>query len=202
MSLDYDKIFPIVKSVAAQVSSKFPSYVQYDDTVGTLLLFIYQKRDSIERAVEDGPGWEAKIASTLRKVAYDHCEREKAAAEGYDPINVYRFPLEAVKEAFVQYVEDTLDATTRIDMRDALENVGADILRVLTYRYRDGMDNEQLGAALGISPGAAKKRAQRALHALQKQLGRKEPITPYKGDRRAVRTNASWRADLSGAYDG
>lgn len=221
--LDYDQIMPVVKSVATQVSSKFPSYVQYDDTLGALLLFIYQKRDSIERAVEDGPGWEAKISSTLRKVAYDHCEKEKAQAEGYDPADIYRYSVPKIKSL----IADAMDyenwqsfstfgdgqpraaaqtygdrVTELIDIKTALTQLNDDTYNFLVYQYKYSYTLEEVAEALEISLEAAKKRSQRAMKGLQKQLGRKEPVTPYKGDRRAVKSNAAWRADLSTVYEG
>lgn len=221
--LDYDKIMPIVKSVASSISSKFPAYVQCDDTQGALLLFIYQKRASIERTVEDGPGWEAKISSTLRKVAYDHCEKEKAAAEGYDPSDVYRYSVPKIKSL----IADAMDyenwqsfssfgngqpkaaaqtygdrVTELVDIKSALSELNDETYNFLVCQHKYNYTLEELAEAFGISLEASKKRSQRGLKALQKQLGRKEPITPYKGDRRAVRTNASWRADLSTAYEG
>lgn len=221
--LDYDQIMPIVKSVATQVSSKFPSYVQYDDTQGALLLFIYQKRASIERAVEDGPGWEARISSTLRKVAYDHCEKEKAAAEGYDPSDVYRYSIPKIKSL----IADAMDyenwqsfssfgdgqpraaaqtygerVTELIDIKTALSALNDETYNFLVYQYKYSYTLEEVAEAVGITLEAAKKRSQRAMKGLQKQLGRKEPVTPYRGDRRAVRGNAAWRAELSTAYEG
>lgn len=221
--LDYDQIMPVVKSVAAQVSSKFPSYVQCDDTQGALLLFIYQKRASIERTVEDGPGWEAKIASTLRKVAYDHCEAEKAATEGYDPSDVYRYSVPKIKsliadamdyenwQSFSTFGDGQPRAAAQvygdriaelIDIKDALTQLNDETYNFLVYQYKYSYTLEEVAEVLGISLEAAKKRSQRAMKGLQKQLGRKEPITPYKGGRRAVRTNAAWRAELSTSYEG
>lgn len=221
--LDYDQIMPIVKSVAASVSSKFPPYVQADDTVGALLLFIYQKRDSIERAVEDGPGWEAKISSTLRKVAFDHCNAEKAAAEGYDPSDIYRYSIPKIKsliadamdyenwQSFSSFGDGQPKAaaqtygdrvTELIDIKDALESLNEDTYNFLVYQHKYGYTLGELATVFEISLEAAKKRSQRALKGLQKQLGYKDPTPPPQAVRRPVKSNAAWRADLSSAYEG
>ncbi|HEY6018340.1 MAG TPA: sigma factor-like helix-turn-helix DNA-binding protein [Candidatus Paceibacterota bacterium] len=221
--LDYDKIMPVVKSVARSVSSKFPSYVQEEDTLGALLLFLYQKRESIERAVEDGPEWEAKIASTLRKVAFDHCNAEKAAAEGYDPSDIYRYSVPKIKSL----IADAMDyenwqsfskvgdgqpkaaaqtygdrVTELIDVKEALSKLNDETYNFLVYQHKYDYTLEEVAIAMGITLEAAKKRSQRALKALQKGLGYKESPSPRRAGRRAVRSNASWRADLSTGYEG
>lgn len=221
--LNYDQIMPIVKTVATQVSSKFPAYVQVDDTQGALLLFIYQKRATIERTVEDGPGWEAKIASTLRKVAFDHCNTEKAAAEGYDPSDVYRYSAPKIKsliadamdyenwQSFNSFGDGQPKAATQtynervtelIDIKDALGKLNEETYNFLIYQHKYGYTFEQLAEAFDISLEAAKKRSQRAIKGLQKQLGYKETVPSSKAPRRAVRSNASWRAELSTSYEG
>lgn len=216
--LDYDQIMPIVKNVAHQVSSKFPSYVETDDTVGALLLFVHQKRAQMERAVEDGSGWEAKIASTLRKVAFDHCNAEKAAAEGYDPSDVYRYSAPKIKsliadamdyenwQSFNSLGDGQPKATPQtygdrlaelIDIKDALEKMNEETYNFLVYQHKYGYTIEQLAETFGISQEAAKKRSQRALRGLQKQLGYKESGTINSApERRTVRPNSAWRADL------
>ena len=198
--LDPNKLMPIVKQVAYQISSKFPPYVDAEDVVGTLLVFIYERRSSIESVMEDGLGWEAKISSTLRKVAFDHCNKEKAATEGYDMEDAYNYPVAAVKEMFVQYVEDTLAPERRQEMRDALSGVEAEALRLLTYRLRDGLSFSDLAATLDIGEAAAAKRFQRAVKSLQKALGYADTSSESWAATRAVRTNAAWRASLSELY--
>jgi len=221
--LDYDQIMPIVKSVAAQVSSKFPSYVQYDDTQGALLLWTYQNKSTIEGMMEDGDAYIPKITSMMRKAAYSHCEKEKAAAEGYDPADIYRYSVPKIKslisdamdyedwQSFATFGDGQPKAaaqtygdrvTELIDIKTALTALNDETYNFLVYQYKYHYTLEEISGALGISLEASKKRSQRAMKGLQKQLGRKEPITPYKGDRRAVKTNAAWRADLSTVYEG
>lgn len=221
--LDYDQIMPVVKGVATQVSSKFPSYVQYDDTLGALLLWTYQNKSTLEGMMADGNAYIPKITSMLRKAAYTHCEKEKAQAEGYDPADIYRYSVPKIKSL----IADAMDyenwqsfstfgdgqpraaaqtygdrVTELIDIKTALTQLSDDTYNFLVYQYKYSYTLEEVAEALEISLEAAKKRSQRAMKGLQKQLGRKEPVTPYKGDRRAVKSNAAWRADLSTVYEG
>lgn len=221
--LDYDQIMPIVKNVAAQVSSKFPTYVQVDDTQGALLLWIYQNRSTMERIIEDGPGWEAKITPMLRKAAFSHCNSEKAAAEGYDPSDIYRYSIPKIKSL----IADAMDyenwqsfnsfgdgqpkaasqtynerVTELIDVKDALSKVSEESYNFLVYQHKYNYTTEELAEVFEISHEAAKKRSQRALKALQKHLGYKETNRQIQAGRRPVRSNAAWRAELSTSYEG
>jgi len=221
--LDHDKIMPIVKGVAASVSSKFPSYVTAEDTEGALFLWIYQKRASIERAVADGSGWEAKITSTLRKVAYDHCNAEKAATEGYDPSDIYRYSVPKIKsliadamnyqdwQSFSTFGDGQPKAaaqtygdhvTELIDIKNALSKMNDETQLFLEYQYGKEYTLEEISLALGISLEAAKKRSQRVVKGLQRELGRKDTGDTPRPGRRAVRSNAAWRAEMSNSYEG
>jgi RNA polymerase sigma factor (sigma-70 family) len=221
--LDYDQIMPIVKSVAAQVSSKFPTYIQSDDTVGALLLWTYQNRSTLERIIADGAGWDAKISAMYRKVAFDHCNSEKAASEGYDPTDVYKYSIEKIKTLIADAIDhenwqsfsasDKVGTSSKplsygdrvtelIDIKSALEKLNDDSYNILVYQYKYEYTLAEIGEELGITQEAAKKRAQRALKGLRKQLGYKDAQPEYQGGRRPVKTNAAWRADLSTSYEG
>jgi len=219
--LDYDKIMPLVKNVASSVSSKFPPYVLASDTEGTLLLWIYQNRSHVESAVEDGPEWEAKIASTLRKVAFDHCNSEKAGAEGYNPEDVYRYQTERIRaiipialdyqgwqpydvwdEGVNMYRKEKPTLEEVVDIKDGISKLAKEARALIILQYKYGWYAQDLADALDITLEAARKRSQRALRALQKQLGYKDPLTSFKGVRRPSRTNASARAELQNMYEG
>lgn len=221
--LDYDQIMPLTKSVAKSVSSNFPSYVQEDDTLGALLLWIYQNRSTLERIIEDGPGWQAKIAAMLRKVAFGHCNSEKAATEGFDPSDVYRYSIPKIKsliadamdyenwQSFATFGDSQPKAATQvynervtelIDIKDAISKMNEDTQVFLIYRYKYGYTIEETSTSMGIGLEAANSRSRRALKGLQKQLGYKETTPPAQAARRAVRSNASWRAELSTSYEG
>lgn len=227
MPLDYDLIMPLVKNVAASVSKSFPAYVSPQDTEGELLLWIYQRRNMIGRAMADGnPGWEAKIAPLMRKVAYDHCNAEKAAAEGYDPSDIYRYSITKIESLIVdafdyddwqsfglhgdgqpgakRQANTTGDRITElIDIRAALLKMTDESYNVLVWKYKYGYTIAAMAEAQEITQEAAKKRAQRALKGLQKQLGYKEPQElRERPERRAVRSNAAWQADNTRNYGG
>jgi RNA polymerase sigma factor (sigma-70 family) len=227
MPLDYDKIMPLVKKVAASTSRYFPAYVLAQDVEGELLLWVYQRKAMIGRAMaDDNPEWEAKIAPLMRKVAYDHCNAEKAAAEGYDPSDIYRYSIPKIESLIVDAFDyddwqsfglhgdgqpgrkgqanTTGDRITElIDIKTALLKLNDESYNVLIWRYKYGLSVVDMAERQEITPEAAKKRSQRALKGLQKQLGYKEPQElRERPDRRSVRSNSAWNADLNRNYGG
>lgn len=225
--LDYRQFRKMVRDVAASVSRSYPSYVDSKDTEGHLWLWLYEKRETIKKTVEDNPHeWESMIASTLRKVAFDHCASEKAATEGFDPRDTYNYSLPKIQNLLnvVFEYEDwqefglkgdgqpvakrqantTGDRLAELsDIKQALERLPENPYNVLLWTYKYHLSVAELAVELEISEEAAKKRVQRAREALQRELGRKDPTTePSPADRRMVRSNAAWRAANSTAYDG
>ena len=224
---DYRKFRKMVREVASSVSRSFPSYVDSKDTEGHLWLWLYERRESIRRTVEDNPTeWESMIASTLRKVAFDHCAGEKAATEGFDPRDSYNYSLQKIVdllEVVFEYEDwqsfamdydpapkgkrqsnESGDRLAELsDVTQALERLADNHYNALLWSYKYHLSNYELGVELGISAEAAKKRVQRAREALQRELGRKDPSAePRPADRRMVRSNAAWGAALSNQYDG
>jgi len=224
--LDYDIMTKMVRDVARSVSSAFPQYVTSEDTEGHLWVWVYEKRTQIQKAVEDGPEWEPKIASTLRKVASDYCAREKAAVEGYSVDDLYRYTIPKIK-SLLPDVFDYTDWQTfgltgdgqpsskplanrtgdrmveLIDVKAAVKRLPPDTKELLYLVHVMAYTTENLAEHFDVSHEAAKKRAQRAYGAVQRELGRREPgDVPGPADRRTVRSNAAWRASQGAQYEG
>lgn len=226
IELDYDTMTRMVRDVARSVSSSFPQYVTSEDTEGHLWVWVYEKRSQIQKAVEDGPEWERKIASTLRKVASDYCAREKAAVEGYSVEDLYRYTIPKIKSLLPDIFEyqdwqsfglkgdgqpsakpqanQTGDRVAElIDVRAAVGRLPAETKSLLYLVHVYHYTAENVADHFGISTEAAKKRMQRAYGAVQRELGRRDPAEqPSPADRRTVRSNAAWRASQGAQYDG
>lgn len=224
MALDPAKFKPMISQVARSVSSSYPSYITQEDTEQVLYLWLYEKRASVLKTVEDSPNdWESKIASTMRKVASDHCAKERAATEGYDTDDLYRYPVNKIRDLLPDVFEyqdwqrfgargdgqptakpqanQTGDRIAElVDMKAAINRLHDDTKELLYYQYGLHYSIEGIADLFGITLEAAKKRAQRALPALQKELGRMERPAAY--ERRTVRSNAAWRAAQSNQWEG
>lgn len=227
MPLDYDLIMPLVKKVAASTSRNFPSYVMAQDVEGELLLWVYQRKNMIGRAMADGnPEWEAKIAPLMRKVAFDHCNAEKAAAEGYDPSDIYRYSIPKIESLIVDAFDydnwqsfglhgDGQPGSKRqanttgdriaelIDVKSALLKLTDESYNALVWKYKYGYTTVAIAEAQEITPEAAKKRLQRAVKGLQRHLGYKDPSElRERPTGRSVRSNSAAQAELQRNYGG
>lgn len=227
MALNYDVIHPMVKKVAHSVSSSFPQYVTSEDTEGHLWVWIYEKKSTLIKLVEDDPhNWQAKIASTLRKVASDYCAREKAAVEGYSVEDLYRYTIPKIKALLPDIFEyqdwqsfglkgdgqpsskpqanQTGDRIAElVDVRSAVKALPEETKELLYLLHVYNYTAENLAEYFDISLEAAKKRMQRAYGAVQRSLGRRDPgAEPSPADRRTVRSNAAWRASQGAQYEG
>lgn len=209
-----------VQQTARYAASKFPSHVDADDIEQSLWLWCYAKKDWLQSTIEELDEEEAgkKIRSLMRRVAFDSCNTEKAAVEGFDPSDVYRYS----QEKIVKLLPDIFDyedwqsfgahgdgqptgkrqANTSgdriaelIDIKSELEMLKEDSQIILTLQYKFNCSMAEIADEFGISVEAAKKRAQRSLAALQRNLGYKDPEeVARRSERRTVRPNSAWRA--------
>lgn len=209
-----------VRDVARQAASKYPSYVDAQDIEQELYLWLYSSRawiqDLIANEPEEATG---KVTSLMRKAAFDLCNKEKAAAEGYHPTDVFRYSTQKIMR-LLPYVLDYEDwqsfgqhgdgqptakaqANTTgdriveiIDVKSAIENLSAETYALIKMQYQYHCSWDEIAEALEIQPEAAKKRGQRAIKAIQKELGYKAPDElAGRSERRTVRSNSAWRAD-------
>jgi DNA-directed RNA polymerase specialized sigma24 family protein len=227
MALDPKIFMPMVKQIAASVSRQFPSSVDMADTEQHLWVWLYDKRTSVLQTVEDNPNeWESMIASTMRKVAFDHCAKEKAAAEGYSTEDLFRYSIPKIK-ALLPDVFDYSDwqsfglkgdgqpgskpqanrtgdrMVELIDIKAGVKRLPIETRELLYLTHVMHYSTENLAEHFEVKHEAAKKRLQRAYGAVQRVLGRKDQDDqPRAADRRMVRSNAAARAALSTQYEG
>jgi DNA-directed RNA polymerase specialized sigma24 family protein len=224
MALDYDRMMPLIKKVALSVSRSFPAYVECADTEGELLLWLFQNKAWVQRTIASYPeNWESNVVPLMRKAAFEFCNKEKAAAEGYDPSDIYRYSIPKIQTLIVDAFDyedwqsfglrgdgqpsarpqanTTGDRVVElIDIKTALLKLNVESYNALVYQYKHGYTMADAAELQGVTLETAKKRAQRALKGLQKELGYKAPTEPPQ--RRTVRSNAASRAELSNHYEG
>ena len=65
---------------------------------------------------------------------------------------------------------DPSDRVERLDLRRALARLSPDDRTLLAMHYAADLGSDELGAAVGVSPSAARKRLSRAIDRLKKEL--------------------------------
>lgn len=224
--LDPEVFRPLVRDIARSVSNNFPPYVTAEDTEQTLYLWLLQNKNTVEKITEDGPDWEPKIARIMRKAAFGYCAKEKAAIEGYDTADLFKYTIPKLQtllpdvfdydswQSFSQHgdgqpsskpqANQTGDRLAElVDIKIAVNRLKGETSSLLYLQYACLYTSEMLADHFGISVEAAKKRSQRALTALRKQLGYKPTgEAPGTIERRAVTSNAAARAALNTYYEG
>ncbi len=223
--LDYTRMRRLVKDVASSVSRSFPSYVTSEDTEGHLWVHMYENKSWFSQVVQEGDGWEARIAAVLRKQAAIYCAKEKAAVEGYSPEDLFRYTIPKLRDLLADAFEyenwqsfglhgdgqptakvqanRTGDRIAELaDVKSACDGLDVDTYNLLVLHYRHHYTMPMLAEVFDVTEETAKKRTQRAVVALQKQLGRKDydPNADVTGSR-TVRSNAASRADASNHYE-
>jgi RNA polymerase sigma factor (sigma-70 family) len=224
--IDLQRTFqPMITDVARSVSRNFPPNVLREDTEQALWLWLLSNQKSVIRTVEGAPEeWVAQIASTMRKVAFDHCADEKASIEQYDR-DSEKYGIKQIKVL----LEDAFDhrdwqsfatsydsqprpkglanttgdrVTELIDVRAAVDKLPELHYNTLVWFYKLGWTYEELGEQYDCSKEAARQRVERAVRAVQKLLGPKDQLPPEGSlnGRRAVRSNAAWRAASDNQY--
>ena len=224
--LDYTQMRKLVKGIARSVSNGYPPYVTADDTEGHLWVHMYERKNSFVRIVNEGDGWEARVASILRREANNYCAKEKADAEGYNPEDLYRYSLPKIRlllddvfsyedwQSFGLHGDGQPGAKIQanqtgdriaelVDVKNAISAMNDDTYNLLVWHYKYHYTMPMLAEEFGITAETAKKRTQRAVAALQKQLGRKDRSDESSASGgRTVRTNAASRAAISSHYEG
>jgi DNA-directed RNA polymerase specialized sigma24 family protein len=218
-----EELRQIIKDIAAATAAHYPNYVSSEDIEQDIWV-AYLSSGSMQNLV-GGEGWEKKLSSTLRKVAYQKAGDEEAAVHGYASEDVYHYSIPVIKtlleDAFTYedwqsfgssgdgqprargQVNETGDRMAMLaDVKSAWESIPVEQNTLVYDYYKHAHNYERLGTLYNISPAAARSRLERAVKAVQRQLGRKSPADMrkgYEGRRRAygvaeaqARTESDW----------
>lgn len=223
MTLDYEATLrPMVKTVAKQVSYKFPRNVLTEDIEQDLWLWAYRNKKSVTKKIQTQPeGWIEQIASTMRKQAFGFGSDEVKSIEGTYGEDNHRYSLNEIRalmpdifdhedwQSFGSFGDGQPRARAQanttgdriaslIDVKARLTDLKDEHYNVLVWRYKYSYSNADIAVEYDSSEDAARKRVERALKALQKLLGY-NPQQEFTG-RRSVRSNAAWRAASENYY--
>lgn len=188
-----DEVEPLVLKAAIATVRKWPSYVSLEDVEQELRLWALTKQNSVEAAMKID-GWEAKVYSTMLKVASSAASLEDQQTNGYSKEDTYAYSvpvLETLLESCFTYedwqsfgtfgdgqphakgqVNETGDVLAMLsDVKAGIAQLKAEYREVLFYRYGLHLTFPDIGERLGTTRGTVERRAKRAVKALQAALG-------------------------------
>ncbi len=226
MTSFHDEMAPLVERAAVNITNKWPSYVSTEDVSQELWAWVYQNQNSIETA-RKLTGWEAKVYSTMLKVASSAASSEDQQTNGYSKDDTYVYSvavIETLLESVFEYkdwqsfgfhgdgqpsakgqVNETGDIVAMLsDVKAGLAEIKPEYREVLFRRhFLPGTDQEQADE-MGITQKAFTSRHSRAVKALRDTMGRVNPADLRSGwdERRDVIGNERSRVITDRQYEG
>jgi len=197
MTTFHELMTPLVERAAMTTVNKWPSYVSVEDVQQELWLWAYENQGSVEKAQKLN-GWEAKVYSTMLKVASATASKEDQNANGYTKDDTYVYSvavIETLLESAFTYedwqsfgnhgdgqpsakgqVNETGDIYAMLsDVKAGLAEIKEEYREVLFLRYGLHLNHDQVGERLGKTKSAVHNRHKRAVKALRDKLGRVNP---------------------------
>lgn len=194
MTAFHDELTPLVERAASATAGKWPSYVSSEDVAQELWLWVYENQNSVETARKAGD-WEAKVYSTMLKVASSAASKEDGQTNGYSKEDTYVYSvavIETLLESVFEYedwqsfgtfgdgqphakgqVNETGDMTAMLaDVKAAMAEIKKEYREVLYRRHYLPGEDQQHADEMGITRNAFSSRHRRAIKALQGALGR------------------------------
>lgn len=188
-----DEVEPLVLKAAIATVRKWPSYVSLEDVEQELRLWTLTKQNSIETAMR-AQGWEAKVYSTMLKVASSAASLEDQQTNGYSKEDTYSYSvpvLETLLESCFTHedwqsfgtfgdgmphakgqVNETGDVLAMLsDVKAGMAELKAEYREILFYKFGLHWTSEQIADRFGITSSTSRSRAKRAVRALQAALG-------------------------------
>jgi len=190
----YDDLKPLVDKAAIATVRKWPAYVSAEDVQQELWLWAHERETSVRSAMRV-QGWEAKIYSTMVKVASTAASTEDQQTNGYSKEDTYIYStavLETLLESCFTYedwqsfgtfgdgqphakgqVNETGDVLAMLsDVKAGIATLKAEYREVLFYRSGLHLTFPLVGEKVGCTDKQAERRFKRAVGALQAALGR------------------------------
>lgn len=221
-----EALAPLVERAAVRTVNSWPSYVDVEDVQQSIWLWAYETQASIETAMRL-PNWEAKTYSTMLKVASSSASKEDASVNGYSKDDTYTYSvavIEVILDSVFQYqdwqsfgtkgdgqpsakgqVNETGDMIAMLsDVKAAIADIEPRYREVLFLRYGMQQQYAAVGEQVGVSAGAAERRAKRAVNALRDRLGR-VPLSDLQNgwdDRREAIGNERSQIQTDRQYEG
>lgn len=197
-----------VASVSRQLRAKYRGFVEYEDVQQELYLWYIRQYHKVEEWRENYHEKTAQrmILKSLHNVGETYCRREKAEASGYSPADEFFYSIRMVEDMLVLYFDPDWSAPSVaphdepvshtppseggnlmamvIDVGHAFEKAATRDKDLLARIYGGDFpvsDAIAYEAAMNsITPSAQRKRIDRVLGRLRKELGGPNPNTEVK----------------------
>lgn len=180
----------LAEKVASRIGSRW-SAVEVDDLTSHLYLWLITNVKAVERW-RDEPSGEGKLYVSLRREAAKYSAREQAARVGR-PIGAGNFYTADLLDRALPFIfedvpqtsvmENPVDGTVAsvpgefdtavtllADIKGAFYGLNREVRQVLEWRYRDGLNFEEIGELRKITKDGARKQVERALSRLVDSL--------------------------------
>lgn len=226
MTAFHDLMSPLVERAAVATVNKWPSYVSVEDVQQEIWVWAYEKQASVEKA-QRIDGWEAKVYSTMLKVASSAASKEDQSANGYTKDDTYIYSVAVIEtlleSAFVYedwqsfgnrsdgqpsakgQVNETGDIYAMLsDVKAAFAEISKSHREALFYKYAMSGTEEEKAELLGVTRNAFHMRAKRGVNALREKLGRVNPADLRSGwdNRREAVGNERAQIQTERQYEG
>ena len=178
----------LATQVAQSVAAKW-SLVEVDDVEAELLLWLVENEHHV-RSYRDG-NMTGKLVLALKRHAIAYCVKEQTIRQGgalmetsdYSAEQVERVlpfvyletPQTVVNEFEKHHGDHSLSLAIMADVKSALIALPEDMKETLTQRFYLGLTFQEMGDIAGITKRAAKKRVDRAILELRRNLTRTQP---------------------------
>ena len=166
-----DSLRPLVEMAAKNTAHKWPSYVSAEDVEQEIWLWVFEKEASITSAMK-ADDWEAKIYSTMTKVASTSAAKEDQQTNGYSKEDTYVYSvavIETLLESCFTYedwqsfgnfgdgqphakgqVNEAGDVLAMLaDVKAGMAELKKEYREVLLYRFGMRLTFPDVGAAVG-----------------------------------------------------
>jgi RNA polymerase sigma factor (sigma-70 family) len=226
MTTFHELMAPLVERAAVTTVNKWPSYVSVEDVQQELWLWAYEKQASVEKA-QRIDGWEAKVYSTMLKVASATASKEDQNANGYTKDDTYIYSvavIEVLLESVFEYedwqsfglhgdgqpsakgqVNETGDMIAMLsDVKAAMAEIKAEYREILFYRHGLQQPFRDVGKSVGLTEKQVERRHKQAVNALRERLGRVNPADLRSGwdNRREVIGSERAQIQTDRQYEG
>lgn len=222
--INYLALTPTVKKAARDAHASFPAHHDVSDTEQTLWVWAFENKNTVDAIVRDTERRANEIIKPVYelmvKAATKFLRGEDGSTYGYSEEDVFYYSTDLIKEILEvifqhedwQSFASALDAMPKgnvdpatagnniasyVDVKSAVERLPEDQYNAIVWRYKYRYSQEAIGFEMGIGQRTAARVLDRAVSAIQKDLGQRDrsdlrnALTDRSGDPETLAEAAS-----------